>query len=172
VPPLRNAADRHRTIRRRRLSLLIPVERMAFGDRMGAGAAGPDLATVSARPRPSRMKKPRRNGAKFHRPTNRAQPTPPPRPCARRGSSLWQPANCHHEKIMNVDHLPGDLTVPSFRLRGQIDRRFHVRKLEPPQGALAAATARAARGQTHDPGRAVPRWPSDVDGLAINSCQL
>jgi hypothetical protein len=22
--------------------------------------------------------------------------------------------NCHHEKIMNVDHLPGDLTVPSL----------------------------------------------------------
>jgi hypothetical protein len=25
--------------------------------------------------------------------------------------------NCHHEKIMNVDHLPGDLTVPSLGLR-------------------------------------------------------
>jgi hypothetical protein len=22
--------------------------------------------------------------------------------------------NCHHEKIMNVDHLPGHLTVPSL----------------------------------------------------------
>jgi hypothetical protein len=22
--------------------------------------------------------------------------------------------NCHHEKIMNVDHLAGDLTVPSL----------------------------------------------------------
>jgi len=21
---------------------------------------------------------------------------------------------CHHETVMNVDHLPGDLTVPSF----------------------------------------------------------
>jgi hypothetical protein len=21
---------------------------------------------------------------------------------------------CHHERTMNVDHLPGDLTVPSF----------------------------------------------------------
>jgi hypothetical protein len=25
--------------------------------------------------------------------------------------------NCHHEKIMNVDHLPGDLTVPSLGRR-------------------------------------------------------
>jgi hypothetical protein len=24
---------------------------------------------------------------------------------------------CHHERTMNVDHLPGDLTVPSFILR-------------------------------------------------------
>jgi hypothetical protein len=25
--------------------------------------------------------------------------------------------NCHHEKIMNVDHLPGNLTVPSLGQR-------------------------------------------------------
>jgi hypothetical protein len=24
---------------------------------------------------------------------------------------------CHHETIINVDHLPGDLTVPSFGAR-------------------------------------------------------
>ena len=25
--------------------------------------------------------------------------------------------NCHHEKIMNVDHLPGHVTVPSLGQR-------------------------------------------------------
>ena len=25
--------------------------------------------------------------------------------------------NCHHEKIMNVDHLPGNVTVPSLGQR-------------------------------------------------------
>ena len=25
--------------------------------------------------------------------------------------------NCRHEKVMNVDHLPGDLTVPSLGRR-------------------------------------------------------
>jgi hypothetical protein len=29
--------------------------------------------------------------------------------------SLWvQCYQCRHERIMNVDHLPGDLTVPTF----------------------------------------------------------
>jgi hypothetical protein len=29
-------------------------------------------------------------------------------------SLAFQCHRCHHERTMNVDHLPGDLTVPSF----------------------------------------------------------
>jgi hypothetical protein len=35
--------------------------------------------------------------------------------------AVWSPLiwcrNCHHEKIMNVDHLPGNVTVPSLGQR-------------------------------------------------------
>jgi hypothetical protein len=33
-----------------------------------------------------------------------------------RSLAFWR-HRCHHERTMNVDHLPGDLTVPSFILR-------------------------------------------------------
>jgi hypothetical protein len=47
--------------------------------------------------------------------------------------------NCHHEKIMNVDHLPGDLSVPSLGRRmactkcGTVDADVRPNWMERPQ---------------------------------------
>jgi hypothetical protein len=38
-------------------------------------------------------------------------------PRARQRRAVTVCRNCHHEKIMNVDHLPGDLSVPSLGRR-------------------------------------------------------
>jgi hypothetical protein len=73
-------------------------------------------------------------------------------------SLLIRCRNCHHEKITNVDHLPGDPTVPTFgprmvcTRRGIIgaDARPHWHEQSTPEtttAQLAIPMRRAASGR-------------------------
>jgi hypothetical protein len=55
---------------------------------------------------------------------------------------------CRHERIMNVDHLPADLTVPSFGPRmvcTRNDRRGRSAELEGTRNMAQAAHCKTAR---------------------------